>query len=243
MVPEKWNELKRIIADSEYIVFFGGAGVSTESGVPDFRSVDGLYNQKYKFPPETILSHTFFMKNKEEFFRFYRDKLLIEGIEPNKAHKALAKLEKEGKLKAVVTQNIDGLHQAAGSKAVYELHGSVLRNYCMKCGKFHDLEYIMKQELVPLCECGGVMKPDVVLYEEGLDENTINEAVRHIASADTLIIGGTSLAVYPAAGLVRYFNGKKLVLINKQGTPMDQNCDLVIHDKIGEVLGYCTDII
>ena len=243
MVSEKWNELKKIIDDSEYIVFFGGAGVSTESGVPDFRSVDGLYNQKYKYPPETILSHTFFMRNQEEFFKFYRDKLLIEGIEPNKAHKALAKLEQEGKLKAVVTQNIDGLHQAAGSKAVYELHGSVLRNYCMKCGKFHDLEYIQKQELVPRCECGGVMKPDVVLYEEGLDEETINGAVRHIAKADTLIIGGTSLAVYPAAGLVRYFNGKKLVLINKQGTPMDKECDLVIHDKIGEVLGYCTGIV
>lgn len=242
MVPEKWDELKKMIGDSHYIVFFGGAGVSTESGVPDFRSVDGLYNQKYKFPPETILSHTFFMQNREEFFKFYRDKLLIDGIEPNRAHKALAKLEKEGKLKAVVTQNIDGLHQAAGSEAVYELHGSVLRNYCMKCGKFHDLDYIKEQALVPLCECGGVMKPDVVLYEEGLDEKVISEAVRHIANADMLIIGGTSLAVYPAAGLVRYFNGNKLVLINKQGTPMDKNCDLVIHDKIGEVLGYCTDI-
>lgn len=238
-IPESWEKLKQIIKNSEYIVFFGGAGVSTESGVPDFRSVDGLYNQSYKYPPETILSHSFFMRNKEEFFRFYRDKLLIEGVEPNPAHKALAQLEADGKLKAVVTQNIDGLHQAAGSKAVYELHGSVLRNYCMKCGRFHDLEYIKKSEMVPLCECGGVMKPDVVLYEEGLDDKTINDSVRHIMNADTLIIGGTSLAVYPAAGLIQYFQGKNLVLINKSVTSVDNTADLVIHDSIGKVLDYC----
>lgn len=242
-IPENWKMLKNIIRESNYIVFFGGAGVSTESGVPDFRSVDGLYNQKYKFPPEQILSHTFFMKNQEEFFRFYRDKLLIEGVLPNNAHKALAKLESEGKLKAVITQNIDGLHQAAGSKAVYELHGSVLRNYCMKCDKFYDLEYVKSQELVPRCKCGGVVKPDVVLYEEGLDSDVINASIKHIISADTLIIGGTSLTVYPAAGFIRYFSGKNLVLINKQSTPMDKDCSLVIHDSIGQVLGYCADLL
>ncbi len=241
-IPDSWKKLKGIIHDSKYIVFFGGAGVSTESGVPDFRSVDGLYHQSYKFPPETILSHTFFMRNKEEFFRFYREKLLIQGVEPNNAHKALAKLEAEGRLKAIVTQNIDGLHQAAGSKEVYELHGSILRNYCMKCGKFHDLEYIMNCGLVPLCDCSGVIKPDVVLYEEGLNEDTINESVRHIMNSDTLIIGGTSLAVYPAAGLLRYFRGKNLILINKSTTPMDSKADLVINDSIGKVLAYCADI-
>ncbi len=241
-VPDEWQKLKHIINDSRYIVFFGGAGVSTESGVPDFRSVDGLYNQSYKYPPETILSHTFFMRNKEEFFRFYRDKLLIDGVMPNNAHKALAKLEAEGRLKAVITQNIDGLHQAAGSKSVYELHGSIHRNYCMKCRRFYNFTEIMNMEHVPVCECGGVIKPDVVLYEEGLEDTVINEAVGHIMNADTLIIGGTSLAVYPAAGLIRYFNGKNLVLINKSSTPMDGKSDLIINDSIGRVLAYCTDI-
>lgn len=242
MADEKLEKLKEIINNSKYLVFFGGAGVSTESGVPDLRSVDGLYNQKYDYPPETILSHTFFMRKTEEFYKFYRDKLLIHNIEPNKAHLSLAKMEKLGILKAVVTQNIDGLHQKAGSKAVYELHGSVHRNYCMKCGKFYDLEQVENNELVPRCKCGGIIKPDVVLYEEGLDDKTVTGAINHIANADTLIIGGTSLAVYPAAGLIRYFNGKNLVLINKQKTPMDENCSLVINDSIGKVLGYCMDI-
>ena len=242
MADEKLEKLKEIINNSKYLVFFGGAGVSTESGVPDFRSVDGLYNQKYDYPPETILSHTFFMRKTEEFYKFYRDKLLIHNIEPNKAHLSLAKMEKLGILKAVVTQNIDGLHQKAGSKAVYELHGSVHRNYCMKCGKFYDLEQVENNELVPRCKCGGIIKPDVVLYDEGLDDKTVTGAINHIANADTLIIGGTSLAVYPAAGLIRYFNGKNLVLINKQKTPMDENCSLVINDSIGKVLGYCMDI-
>ena len=242
MADEKLEKLKEIINNSKYLVFFGGAGVSTDSGVPDFRSVDGLYNQKYDYPPETILSHTFFMRKTEEFYKFYRDKLLIHNIEPNKAHLSLAKMEKLGILKAVVTQNIDGLHQKAGSKAVYELHGSVHRNYCMKCGKFYDLEQVENNELVPRCKCGGIIKPDVVLYEEGLDDKTVTGAINHIANADTLIIGGTSLAVYPAAGLIRYFNGKNLVLINKQKTPMDENCSLVINDSIGKVLGYCMDI-
>lgn len=234
-MEEKLEKLKDIINKSNYIVFFGGAGVSTESGVPDFRSVDGLYNQKYKYPPETILSHSFFMKKPKDFYDFYRKKMLIHGVLPNDAHKALAKLEKMDKLKAVITQNIDGLHQAAGSRNVYELHGSVHRNYCMKCGKFYDFEYIYNSEEVPRCSCGGMIKPDVVLYEEGLDETTINEAVRHISNADTLIIGGTSLAVYPAAGLLRYFRGNNLVLINKSSTPMDSKADLVINDSIGEV--------
>lgn len=241
-VPENWVKLKEIINESQYIVFFGGAGVSTESGVPDFRSVDGLYNQSYKYPPETMLSHSFFMRNKAEFYRFYKDKLLIEGVEPNPAHLALAKLEQEGKLKGIVTQNIDGLHQAAGSKAVYELHGSVLRNYCMKCGEFHSVDVVKQAEEVPTCHCGGTIKPDVVLYEEGLDQATIQGAVDHIRNADTLIIGGTSLAVYPAAGLIDYFKGKHLVLINKTQTPMDYRADLVIHDSIGKVMAYCTDL-
>lgn len=233
-MEEKFDRLKEIIDKSNYIVFFGGAGVSTESGVPDFRSVDGLYNQKYKYPPETILSHSFFMRKPEEFYEFYKDKMLIKGVEPNNAHKALAKLEQMDKLKAVVTQNIDGLHQAAGSRNVYELHGSVHRNYCMKCNKFYDFEYICNSQGIPRCTCGGMIKPDVVLYEEGLDERTINESVRHISSADTLIIGGTSLAVYPAAGLIQYFRGKN-VLINKSSTPMDNQADLIIHAPIGEV--------
>lgn len=230
------EKLKSIINESEYIVFFGGAGVSTESGVPDFRSVDGLYNQKYKYPPEEILSHSFFMRKTDEFYKFYKDKMLFKGVEPNATHKALAKLEENGKLKAIVTQNIDGLHQAAGSRNVYELHGSVHRNYCMKCRKFYDFDYVYNSEGIPKCECGGTVKPDVVLYEEGLDDMVISESVRHIANADTLIIGGTSLTVYPAAGLIRYFNGKNLVLINRDSTNMDYKANLVIHDSIGKVM-------
>ena len=230
-----------MVDESKRIVFFGGAGVSTESGIPDFRSVDGLYNQKYDWPPETILSHTFFMKKPEAFFRFYRDKMLPLDAKPNKAHLKLAEWEKAGKLLAVVTQNIDGLHQAAGSKKVYELHGSVHRNYCMKCGKFYPPEYIRdSKDEVPVCSCGGRIKPDVVLYEEGLDNDVISGAVNAIANADMLIIAGTSLTVYPAAGLVRYFHGNRLVLINRDVTPMDSQCDLVIHDKVGEVLSSLT---
>lgn len=232
------ERLQRIIDESDNIVFFGGAGVSTESGIPDFRSVDGLYNQKYDYPPETILSATFYRQHPEEFFRFYRDKLIIHDVKPNKAHIALAELEKKGKLKAVVTQNIDGLHQMAGSKRVYELHGSILRNYCEKCGKSFTLEYIEKSNGVPVCdECGGRVKPDVVLYEEMLDDDCINGAVSAIAKADTLIIGGTSLAVYPAAGFINYFKGRHLVLINKSETFADSMAELVIRDSIGEVLG------
>ena len=242
IMDDKISQLQKIIDESSNIVFFGGAGVSTESGIPDFRSVDGLYNQQWKYPPETIISRSFFFHDTKEFYRFYRAKLLPTGFEPNAAHYKLAELEAAGKLKAVVTQNIDGLHQKAGSKAVYELHGSVHRNYCMKCGKFYDLEQVENNELVPRCKCGGIIKPDVVLYEEGLDDKTVTGAINHIANADTLIIGGTSLAVYPAAGLIRYFNGKNLVLINKQKTPMDENCSLVINDSIGKVLGYCMDI-
>lgn len=234
---EKKEILKQWIDESSNIVFFGGAGVSTESGVPDFRSVDGLYNQEYAYPPETILSHTFYCRNTEEFYRFYRNKMLFPDAKPNKAHLALAKLEADGKLKAVVTQNIDGLHQMAGSKEVLELHGSVLRNYCGKCGKFYGLDTILHSDGVPTCACGGTIKPDVVLYEEGLDTHTIQKAVRYIANADMLIIGGTSLTVYPAAGLVDYYRGKKLVLINKSVTSMDDRADLVIDGPIGEILG------
>ena len=230
------EKLKQWVEESSRIVFFGGAGVSTESGIPDFRSVDGLYNQQYKFPPETILSHTFFMRNTEEFYRFYRNKMLFPDAKPNAAHLALARLEEQGKLKGVVTQNIDGLHQAAGSKEVWELHGSVHRNYCMRCGKFYSLDDILHSEGVPKCSCGGTIKPDVVLYEEGLDDDVINGAVRRIREADMLIIGGTSLTVYPAAGLVHYYRGNKLVLINKSATAMDDEADLVIAEPIGEVL-------
>ena len=229
--------LKKWLAESKNIVFFGGAGVSTESKIPDFRSTDGLYNQQYAYPPETILSHTFYMRKTEEFYRFYRNKMLFPDAEPNRAHKALAKLEAEGRLKAVVTQNIDGLHQKAGSKEVMELHGSVLRNYCQRCGKFHGIEAILHSDGVPKCECGGTIKPDVVLYEEGLDQHTIQRSVYHISHADVLIIGGTSLTVYPAAGLIDYYNGNKLVLINKSVTPMDNRADLVISGPIGEILG------
>ncbi len=229
--------LKNWLAESKNIVFFGGAGVSTESNIPDFRSTDGLYNQQYAYPPETILSHTFYMRKTEEFYRFYRNKMLFPDAEPNRAHKALAKLEAEGRLKAVVTQNIDGLHQKAGSKEVMELHGSVLRNYCQRCGKFHGIEAILHSDGVPKCECGGTIKPDVVLYEEGLDQHTIQRSVYHISNADVLIIGGTSLTVYPAAGLIDYYNGNKLVLINKSVTAMDSRADLVISGPIGEILG------
>lgn len=240
-MDEKIKQLKQWIEDSDNIVFFGGAGVSTESGVPDFRSVDGLYNQKYDYPPETILSHEFFLDHTEEFFKFYRDKILYENVEPNEAHKALAKLEKVGKLKAVVTQNIDGLHQKAGNEKVYELHGTVHKNYCMKCNKSYSFDDILHMDNVPVCECGGIIKPDVVLYGEMLDNNTMSNAIRAIANADMLIIGGTSLAVYPAAGLVDYYNGNKLVLINKSVTPRDSMASLVINDSIGKVLKEAID--
>ncbi len=231
------STLQKWVDESSRIVFFGGAGVSTESGIPDFRSVDGLYNQKYDYPPETILSHTFYRRMPEEFYRFYRDKLIIKGVQPNAAHKKLAELEAAGKLTAVVTQNIDGLHQMAGSKNVYELHGSTLRNYCERCHKFFDIDYIANSEGVPVCdECGGSIKPDVVLYEEGLDMDIMQNSIRHIAAADMLIIGGTSLAVYPAAGLVDYYRGSRLVLINKSETPMDRRANLIFHDSIGAVL-------
>ena len=236
MDEEKISKLQKMVDESEKIVFFGGAGVSTESGVPDFRSTNGLYHQHYKYPPETILSHTFYEQNREEFFRFYYDKILVDGVEPNKAHLKLAELEKAGKLTAVVTQNIDGLHQKAGSKKVYELHGSVHRNYCMKCGKFHGIDAVINSEGVPKCECGGTIKPDVVLYEEGLSDEVIYGSIEAIATADTLIIGGTSLNVYPAAGLIKYFKGSDLVIINMSPTQMDSSADLLICDKIGEVL-------
>ena len=231
------EELQKVIDESKSIVFFGGAGVSTESGIPDFRSVDGLYNQKYDYPPDEILSHTFFMKKTEEFYRFYRDKMLCLDKKPNKAHLKLAELERAGKLSAVVTQNIDGLHQAAGSRRVYELHGSVLRNYCRNCRKFYSAEFIKNSEGIPRCECGGVIKPDVVLYEEGLNDSVVTGALNAIQTADTLIIAGTSLTVYPAAGFIRYFRGNTIVLINRDATPFDSHADLVFHDKVGEILG------
>ena len=235
-MQQELETLKKWIDNSDNIVFFGGAGVSTESGIPDFRSVDGLYNQQYDYPPETILSHTFFRRNTEEFYRFYRAKMLALDAKPNAAHKKLAQWEQEGKLKAVVTQNIDGLHQAAGSKMVYELHGSVHRNYCQKCGAFYDARYMLESKGIPKCEkCGGIIKPDVVLYEEGLDDATMRGAIRAISHADVLIIGGTSLTVYPAAGLIDYYNGKKLVLINKSVTPMDSRADLLVQGPIGEI--------
>lgn len=238
MDVKKIDELRKIVDESDNIVFFGGAGVSTESGIPDFRSVDGLYNQTYKYPPETIISHSFYRSNPEEFYRFYKDKMIFADAKPNKAHMKLAELEQQGKLKTVITQNIDGLHQMAGSKNVIELHGSVHRNYCEKCHKFYDLEYIVKSEGVPRCqECGGIVKPDVVLYEEALDDENMSRALDYISQADTLIIGGTSLVVYPAAGLIRYFRGRKLVVINMSPTQSDRNADLLIADKIGDVLG------
>lgn len=236
-INEKIAELQKIIDGSRRIVFFGGAGVSTESGIPDFRSVDGLYNMSYQYPPEEIISHSFFTRNTKEFYRFYKDRMLVTDAKPNKAHLKLAELEKSGKLKAVVTQNIDGLHQAAGSKTVYELHGSVLRNYCMKCGKFFPASYVKECEGVPKCDaCGGTIKPDVVLYEESLDMGVMEKAVNAIERADTMIVAGTSLVVYPAAGLLNYFHGNHLVLINKDATPADARADLVIHGKVGEVL-------
>lgn len=234
--------LKKWLAESKNIVFFGGAGVSTESKIPDFRSTDGLYNQEYAYPPETILSHTFYMRKTDEFYRFYRNKMLFPDAEPNRAHKALAKLEADGRLKAVITQNIDGLHQKAGSKEVMELHGSVLRNYCQRCGKFYGIEEILHSDGVPKCACGGTIKPDVVLYEEGLDQQTLQKSVSYISHADVLIIGGTSLTVYPAAGLIDYYHGNKLVLINKSVTPMDSRADLVISGPIGEILGDAVGI-
>lgn len=234
-MEDKVARLQEIIDVHENIVFFGGAGVSTESGIPDFRSQDGLYHQKYDYPPETILSHTFFMRRPEEFYKFYRDKMLCDTAKPNAAHMKLAELEKCGKLKAVITQNIDNLHQMAGSRKVLELHGSVYRNYCMKCGKFYDFSYIKNSTGVPRCECGGMVKPDVVLYEEGLDNQTLTDSVRAISQAQVLIIGGTSLAVYPAASLIDYFRGDCLVVINKAPTPRDCNADLLLKDPIGQV--------
>jgi len=235
---EKMDKLRRWIAGSDKIVFFGGAGVSTESNIPDFRGVDGLYHQKYKFPPEVILSHSFYVSQPEDFFVFYRDKMLFPDAKPNAAHIALAKLEEMGKCRAVITQNIDGLHQAAGSRKVLELHGSVLRNYCSRCGKFYGVEKILDSTEIPRCDCGGVIKPDVVLYEEGLDQKVLREAVRYISEADVLIVGGTSLTVYPAAGLIDYYRGSKLVLINKSETGMDGRADLLINDRIS-ILADC----
>lgn len=229
-------DLQSVIDEGKRIVFFGGAGVSTESGIPDFRSADGLYNQKYKFPPERIISHSFFMSQPEEFYRFYRDRMIFPDAKPNAAHLKLAELERAGKLAAVITQNIDGLHTAAGSRNVIELHGSVHRNHCMKCGKSYGLDFIANSEGIPRCECGGIVKPDVVLYEEGLDENDINRAINAIAEADVLIIGGTSLVVQPAAGLIRFFNGRRLVVINKTPTSADDEADIVIKGSIGEAL-------
>lgn len=238
------EELKKIIKESENIVFFGGAGVSTESNIPDFRSANGLWNEKLRMTltPEQLVSHTYFMRYPEEFFEFYKAKLVYPDAKPNPAHIALAKLEKQGKLKAIVTQNIDGLHQAAGSKNVFELHGSVHRNYCMKCGAFYDAQFVLNSKGVPRCtKCGGIVKPDVVLYEESLDEDVIMGAIKAISKADTLIVGGTSLVVYPAAGLIDYFRGKNLVLINKSSTPADYRANLVIHEPIGEVLSKAVE--
>ncbi len=230
------QQLEDLIAKSSRIVFFGGAGVSTESGIPDFRSVDGLYHQHYKYPPEVMLSHTFYEEQPEEFYRFYRDKLIVRDAQPNAAHLRLAQLEREGKLTAIITQNIDGLHQAAGSKNVLELHGSTLRNYCTRCGKFYPVEFIRESEGVPRCECGGVVKPDVVLYEEGLDQTILSSAIQALREADLLIVGGTSLVVYPAAGLLQYYRGKELVVINKTPTPADSRATLVLNMPIGEAL-------
>lgn len=230
------GRLCRLVEASEAIVFFGGAGVSCESGIPDFRSTDGLYHQEYRWPPEEILSHDFFERRPEEFFRFYRDKMLYPQAEPNAAHLALARLEQAGKLKAVVTQNIDGLHQAAGSKNVLELHGSVHRNHCTRCGAFYTLDDVLRSEGVPRCGCGGVIKPDVVLYEESLDSDVLEKAIRHIMAADLMIVGGTSLAVYPAAGLLQYYDGLDLVLINKTETPYDRRASLIIREPIGQVM-------
>lgn len=229
------EEFKKIIAESDNIVFFGGAGVSTESGIPDFRSVDGLYNQKYKYPPEVMVSHSFYRSHTEEFFEFYKNKMIALESKPNAAHRKLAQLEADGKVRAVITQNIDGLHYAAGSKEVLELHGSVHRNYCERCGKFHSVEYVIDAEGVPTCECGGIVKPDVVLYEEGLDYETMQKTKRYIQEAEVLIIGGTSLAVYPAAGFIDYFRGKHLIVVNMDDTAKSVRADLTIRERIGEV--------
>lgn len=234
-MEDKIQKFKQLVEESNNIVFFGGAGVSTESGIPDFRSKDGLYNQQYKYPPEQILSHTFFMRNTEEFYKFYKAKMNSLKYEPNITHKKLAELESKGKLKAVITQNIDGLHQKAGSKTVYELHGSVLRNYCMNCHKFYDGEYVFDSIGIPKCSCGGIIKPDVVLYEEGLDDETVENSILAIQEADLLIVAGTSLTVYPASGLINYFRGKNLILINKDATQYDYKADLVINDRLGKV--------
>ena len=234
---DKIETLQKLIDNSKNIVFFGGRGVSTESGIPDFRSQDGLYNQKYDYPPEVIISHDFFMYNTKEFYKFYKDKMIDLSAKPNAAHYKLAELEEKGKLTAVITQNIDGLHHMAGSKQVYEIHGSVHRNYCMKCSKFYDAEYILNSKGVPKCECGGTIKPDVVLYDENLDMDLFDNAIKAIEKADTMIVAGTSLTVYPAANLIRYFEGDNLILINKDETPLDDMADLVIHGKVGEVLG------
>lgn len=231
----KLDTLKTWVDEAQRIVFFGGAGVSTESGIPDFRSVDGLYNQKFKYPPETIISHSFFERKPEEFFEFYKEKMLPLGFEPNVTHKVLARWEREGKLLAVVTQNIDGLHQKAGSQNVLELHGSVLRNYCVRCHKSYSAEFVKNSRGVPLCDCGGVIKPDVVLYEESLDQDVMYRAARAISEADMLIVAGTSLTVWPAAGMIRYYRGRRLVLINRDATPYDDEADLVLHEKLGEV--------
>lgn len=236
-MDEKIQLLKNWIDNSDNVVFFGGAGVSTESGIPDFRSVDGLYNQQWKYPPETILSHSFFARYPEEYYRFHREKLVIDGVKPNAAHLKLAELEREGKLRAVITQNIDGLHQAAGSKNVLELHGSILRSYCSACGKPYPADKMNHGEGVPHCSCGGVIRPDIVLYEEPLDESIMTRALRYISEAEVLIIGGTSLNVYPAAGLINYYRGNKLALINLGSTPYDSEADLVINEKIGRVFG------
>ena len=235
MWTSEMEKLRKMVDESDNIVFFGGAGVSTESGIPDFRSTDGLYHQQYDYPPETILSHTFFMKKPEEFFRFYQDKMLALDAKPNPAHYKLAEWERQGKLKAVITQNIDGLHQAAGSTKVLELHGSVLRNYCMKCGRFYEARFVQEQEGIPRCSCGGMIKPDVVLYEESLNMQIMQEAVDYIRQADVLIVGGTSLVVYPAAGLIDYYRGNKLVLINRTPTGRDGVADLVVSGSIGEI--------
>ncbi len=234
-MENKIQQFKQLVNESNNIVFFGGAGVSTESGIPDFRSKDGIYNQKYDYPPEEILSHTFFIKHTEEFYKFYKDKMNSLKYESNITHIKLAQLESNGKLKAIITQNIDGLHQKAGAKNVYELHGSVLRNYCMKCKKFYDAEYVFNSKDIPTCTCGGIIKPDVVLYEEGLDENTLEKAISFIMNADLLIVAGTSLTVYPASGLINYFRGRNLVLINKETTPYDNKANLVINELLGKV--------
>ena len=230
----KLQQLKQWINESNRIVFFGGAGVSTESGIPDFRSVDGLYNQRFEYPPEHIISHSFFQRDPAYFFRFYREKMMPLGFEPNITHCKLAQWEGEGKLSAVITQNIDGLHQKAGSKTVYELHGSIFRNYCMRCGKFHSAEFV-KSAQIPTCDCGGIVKPDVVLYEEQLNQDTVEKSIQAISDADMLIVAGTSLTVYPAAGLIRYYHGNRMVLINRDATPFDGNADLVINDSLGSV--------